>query len=258
MLEWVRAKIERAVRNRSFRKRLPKRFQRRPIWVSGDARLRLLLLGTQGFDSELFDYVDRHVSAGDHVWDLGANVGQFALAAAHKVGASGRVLALEPDPFLQFLLYRTRQEAGNTDISARFEVMGAAAAASGGIGRLEISARGRASSHLGSVKGGSQTGGVRHGIVVPLVSLDSLLPLFGTPSLIKIDVEGAELEVISGGRKLLSNVRPRLLIEVANENQERASALLAEYGYQFFDPISGETLRRCSFNTLAVPRLSGG
>ena len=44
--------------------------------------------------------VHEMVRPGDVVWDIGANVGLFAFAAANRAGSSGQVIAVEPDLWL--------------------------------------------------------------------------------------------------------------------------------------------------------------
>lgn len=49
---------------------------------------------------------------------------------------------------------------------------------------------------------------------------------------IKVDVEGAEYEVLDGARDLLEKYKPKLMVECLTEDQEqRITSLLSEYGY---------------------------
>jgi len=49
---------------------------------------------------------------------------------------------------------------------------------------------------------------------------------------IKIDVEGAEYEVLDGARDLLEKYKPRIMVECLTEEQEdRITSLLSDYGY---------------------------
>src|SRR5258708_2301644 len=111
MLESISARARRLLemvgRGRAFRRRLPRQFGRRPIWVTPDSRLRYLRPGSAGFDLELLGYIERYVNEGDVVWDIGANLGEFTIGAAHRVGSSGSVLAIEPDCTLAALLLRS-------------------------------------------------------------------------------------------------------------------------------------------------------
>ncbi len=127
------------------------------------------------------------------VWDVGANVGLFSFAAASLAGPEGRVVALEPDAWLVQLLRRSasRQPAG----SAPVEVVPAAIAAALSVRTLCLASRSRAANYLADF-GTIQTGGSREQQSVIAVTLDWLLESFPVPSVVKIDVEGAELEVL--------------------------------------------------------------
>jgi FkbM family methyltransferase len=58
-------------------------------------------------DPVLFPLVQEFVAANSIVWDVGANVGLFAVPAATIAGANGRVIAFEPDTWLVQLLRRS-------------------------------------------------------------------------------------------------------------------------------------------------------
>lgn len=84
---------------------------------------------------------------------------------------------------------------------------------------------------------------------VEVVPLDALLIQPGIPKVdvMKIDVEGFEIEVLNGARKLITQHSPLIIIEVANELLERKSrsateiaSFLTELGYVFFDASSGK------------------
>ena len=74
-------------------------------------------------------------------------------------------------------------------------------------------------------------------IVAPLDDLQFEGPL----SLLKIDVEGGELDVLVGAEKLISKWRPAIAIEVQRENEATFWAWTRERGYQpisaFFDYV---------------------
>lgn len=248
----ARQALERLARNVRLRRRLPPDFGRRPIWVSPDARLRFLKLGRNAFDLELLSIVRRLVRPGDTVLDVGSNVGELALAAAHICGSGGRVLAVEADPFLASLVQFTSLEKANADVN--LEVLCAAASGTSGFSRFNLAERGRAANAL-AASGSTQMGGVRGALLVPTVTVDSIVAAWHVPSLIKIDVEGAEIQVLAGAVKTLGTHRPVVLFEVTLASGE-IETLLADLGYRIFDPAAAsfdQSLEHCLFNTLAVP-----
>jgi hypothetical protein len=104
---------------------------------------------------------------------------------------------------------------------------------------------------------GAQTGGERERQWVITVTLDWLLGWFPAPAVLKIDIEGAEVLALRGAERVLGEVRPRLLLEVYDENADEVGAILREYGYRLFDaearPEGRTPLSRPAYNTLALP-----
>jgi hypothetical protein len=90
------------------------------------------------------------------------------------------------------------------------------------------------------------------------MTLDSILDLRPAPDFLKIDVEGAELEVLRGAKRLLG-IGPTMLIEVGSEHSGEVAELLGPYGYRFFD-AEDATFSECElppYSTLASTSLQG-
>lgn len=253
----MRHLLELLSRNRVLKRRLPAELGGAELLVSPDASLRYWRRDLKRVDPWLFEMAARLVRPGAVVWDVGANVGLFAFAAAFAAGPRGGVLALEPDPWLASLL---RRSAGALPASyAPVEVLQAAAASGSGTVELIIARRGRAANHLASVAGSSQSGGARERLAVDAVSLDSLLSTRTAPTVVKVDVEGAELEVLAGAERLLSRARPALVIEVCAASIERMSALLSGQRYTMLDATrlgdpEAQPILRAAWSTVAMPR----
>jgi FkbM family methyltransferase len=155
-----------------------------------------------------------HLRPGDAVWDVGANIGWFSLLAARAVWHAGAVTAFEPSATNAGWL--ERNAARN-----RLQITVVRAAVS--------DVRGWARFDASTSLGGHLTSSGRD--VVPTVTLDSWAGEHGPPSFVKIDVEGAEVSVLTGGKRLLSSGRPVILCE-AHGTQTEIAAVLREHGYE--------------------------
>lgn len=254
-MRW-RAIAERLSRGIVLRRRLPIEHGGHCVFVTPEASLRFWSHDLRRVDPLLLDLCSELVGAGTTVWDVGANVGLFAFAAAHRVGGEGCVVAIEADPTLVRLLARSAAELPPT--CGRVTVVAAAVARSSGEVDLAIARRGRAANHLVAVEGSTQAGGARTVVRVPAVSLDDLLRDRPAPSLVKVDVEGAELLCLQGAQQLLRMVRPVLLCEVAGGNSQAVADLLSAADYDVLDAAAPShrraPLKQAPWNTLALPR----
>lgn len=250
----LRTLLERLSRGRVLRRRLPAEHGGHALYVSPDAAMRLWRRDLGAVDPYLLRMAAGLARPGMTVWDVGANVGLFAFAAAFAAGPGGRVLAVEADGWLAELLQRSSRTAPPT--YARLEVLAAAVSDAPGTVELCIARRGRAGNHLRRVPGSTQTGGTREVRQVPAVTLDGLLDRFSPPDLVKIDAEGAELLILRGAERLLREFRPILLCEVVEENTRAVGSLLRGHGYTLFDAEAypaGPPVDQPTWNTLALP-----
>ena len=136
------------------------------------------------------------VRPGTTILDVGANVGAYTLLFATWVGETGRVFAFEPAPDACEGL-RTHVTLNGFD--DRVTIVQAAAAASAGTAAFAIHPSGGASSlALGSVENATR-------VTVATETIDGVCKQHGLlPAVIKIDVEGAELDVLKGARNTLA------------------------------------------------------
>lgn len=129
----------------------------------------------------------------DFAVDVGANVGALTLAMARSVAPEGRVIAIEPTPRTAALLRRTSAMSGFDDI---IQVEECAAGQANGKALLSIAAT---SGHNSLLPLEKTVGSVE----VQVRALDEMLPDGALPALVKIDVEGYELEVWRGMERLV-------------------------------------------------------
>jgi FkbM family methyltransferase len=150
------------------------------------------------------DAIRNLLAPGDCYLDVGANIGLHVLLADMVVGPSGKVIALEPHPISARLL-RDNLEINGMD--SRVTALEAAAAeVDGGTRRFELFPEHSSMSGF-TIKPERVAArrALQESVEVPLVSLDALVRRLGvTPDLIKIDVEGFELQVLRGASEILS------------------------------------------------------
>ncbi len=246
----IRRLIELVSRGKRFKRKLPANFGSASIIVSPDAQLKYLKPGSEGLDRMLLAIAEEYIRSGMTVWDVGANVGVFSVAAAAR-GAS--VVAFEPDVWLAELLERTRGLPENESLD--LSIVPVAVSNKDGIAQFMIAERGRASNALEEAGGHSQMGGVREKRMVPTLTLDTLCKTLVAPDFLKVDVEGAELLVLQGATALLRR-RPNLLVEVSDNHAEQITYILKNAGYHLFDAERGviqrSEIQRCTNNTLAL------
>jgi FkbM family methyltransferase len=249
----LRSFLERATRRTSFRRSLPTQIGGTQIYVSGSAGLKYLFRPMKSVDPVLCGMAKEFVKNGHVVWDVGANIGLFSFAAAHLAGRNGRVFAFEADVWLVQLLRRSASIQPST--SGTVQIVPTAVAKACDLREFNIASRSRASNFLAGY-GQSQTGGVTERQAVVAVSLDWLADRLPAPDVLKIDVEGAELEVLEGGSNLLKRACPVIICEVCSERSEEVTDLLKRLGYRIYDgdvrPNERREVARATWNTIAI------
>ncbi len=171
-------------------------------WIVG-ASLHSCWLGS--YELQKQEIVARHVQLGDVFYDIGANVGFYSLLAARLVGEMGHVYSFEPLP--QNVAFIHRHIALNH--LRNITVYEFALANHQGIAHFQRGDR----DSMGKLADSGE-------IEVQVSSLDYLIDKerLRAPSVLKIDVEGAEYEVLKGASQLL--IRDRPLIFLATHGAE--------------------------------------
>ena len=198
------------------------------------------------------------------VVEVGANIGSQTVPLAKAAKAAGAdLMAFEPQPFV-FQNLCANLALNATDNAAAWPF---ACAAQPGTVWLPAPDYRRAG-NFGAVSARAQP--LTNGIEVPCVRLDDMTR-GRTVRLLKVDVEGFELQVLQGSEGILAHDRPLLYVE--NDRVAHSRALIEflwERGYWLYwhvsplfnpDNFRGNAQNRypqiCSFNMLGVPRESG-
>jgi FkbM family methyltransferase len=213
------------------------------------------------YEPEVREAINAWLEPGQSAIDVGANVGWHTLLMANRVRAAGCVYAFEPNDTTRARLSEALRLNGLRQVIV--ESRGVAdqpglhpfqAPAAGdfwdGTGRLTDD-RGAATAEIACV------------------TLDDFIAERGLESLalLKIDVEGWELSVLRGGRRVLDTLRPAVVFEYdpayvgrCGGSGEALTALLADRSYILFEllpgrqPLSTPRLAHRGGNFLAIPR----
>lgn len=189
--------------------------------ASGGKIVRLICGTYEKAQSQLFH---QHVTADSIVFDLGANVGYYTLLAA-KLAHQGQVVAFEPEPRNAAFLRSNIAANGCRNVS---------------IHELAVaSATGYAKFKMGS---GTGTGTLADEgtLKVKTIKLDEFVASSGLrPTHLKIDVEGAEIDVLCGGLETLQACRPTIFLSTHGDAVHAACReVLRQLNYQL-QPIDG-------------------
>lgn len=143
----------------------------------------------------------------DLMLDVGANVGCYAVLAGGHVGA--RVLAIEPVPAT--CQHLTANVIAN-DISDKVKIFNCAVGAE--LGTIAFTATFDTVNRVATSEDSNT-------IEVPVNTLDHLLTAHPTPTLVKIDVEGFEWQVLQGAESLLQQPDLKVIIIELNGSGTR-------------------------------------
>jgi FkbM family methyltransferase len=221
-------------------------------FVSPGSSLKVLDIRKSLVDPVHARFIRNWVKADAVVWDIGGNLGLFALPAALRA-TGGQVYVIEPDVELAANLCRTLRLRKNRALKVSVVCLGVSSTA--GLASFQISKFSRAMNKLVGV-------GTWNKVIaeetraVPVMSIDSLVNSLRPPDVLKIDVEGAEMDVLNGGEATISRFRPVILIEGPSELWTPMYVFFEKHGYALLD---GEAdlltpLARPVWNTVAVPK----
>lgn len=179
---------------------------------------RRILRRRDWYEKDLLEDLRRRRPRGTAV-DVGAHIGNHTLWMAAVCGLD--VVAIEPNPVTGSQLLRNIQL---NQLEAKVRVFPVAAGAHEGTARLETLNPGNS----GMTRAVEDAAGT-----IPMITIDSLN--LSDVGVIKVDVEGHEIEILKGASETLTRCRPLLYIEAdSEESRARAEAFLQPFGYECF------------------------
>ncbi|HXI06913.1 MAG TPA: FkbM family methyltransferase [Bradyrhizobium sp.] len=227
--------------------------------VSGRLRPNLEMAEVILEEERLPEVLKRLLTPTSNVLDVGCHIGSF-LNLASKLAPNGRHVAIEASPSKATLLRRRFPSVRIEQLAISDRV---------GISTFEENLRRPGFSRLGA----SSTSDPVTRYDVPTTTLDALE--LGRIDLVKIDIEGGELNALRGAKRFAESNRPPFVFEcgaVTNEGLDRAALfdhLTSVMTYDVFTfgdflyrkgPLSADEFRKCgiypfrAFNFVALPR----
>jgi FkbM family methyltransferase len=163
----------------------------------------------QALEISLIDFIPKEIANSlDCVVDVGANIGEWSIAVALLTSAK-RIIAFEPVPET-FAILRE-----NTRHYPQIKCINSAVGSNSGSLSINVSSRSKLSSALLMNQSArnifhEENNDAINQIIVPVTTLDDELKEYSEISLVKLDVQGYEPEVIAGAKEVL--MRTKVLV----------------------------------------------
>ncbi len=213
-----------------------------------------LALGT--YEVPIQKIFAQHLKTGDVFYDIGANVGFFSIIAAKLVGEGGKVYAFEPGSENA----KSIRHNGELNNFNQIEVIEKAVSNTSGTGEFLL-AKYSGGHALATADAPPDLAGK---VTVNLVSIDDLIASeqIEPPNFVKIDVEGAELDVLKGMTQTIKTYQPSVIYEVDDGDRaayERKYQELANFFESFNYQVtqtenSYDTIDWCVGHAIATPK----
>lgn len=218
------------------------------IEVSDRDEIGKSIAQTGVYDVAVTELLFRLIEKGDIVADVGANIGYMTGICSLLAGESGIVYAFEPNPMLQERLKKNLEQTGMSNVLL-FAV---------GLSDSLQPAKLVIPSHYSNNEGVAFVGDSSSGqsFDISLERLDNIVPSNTSISVMKIDVEGHELQAFKGSERLLKEARIKNIIFEDHHNYPSDVVwYLESFGYSIFriekgwmrvnlkDPFSRSTIQ---------------
>ena len=158
------------------------------------------------YEADNYIFLQQQVKPGMHLIDIGAHLGLFSSISSQLAGPQGKIICFEPTPGTFSVLKETLRLNHCQNVTA----LQAAVSSTEGTATFYVdSTAGCNTNSLVRNKQGKESSAYE----VRLVTIDGIVAEYSLkPSLIKIDAEGAELDVLKGGRKTFNDHKPILIL----------------------------------------------
>jgi FkbM family methyltransferase len=247
---------------------LPWRIQHVEPGIKLQLRLRehlgIITRGANSYEPRYVEILRWLIREGDTVFDVGANIGFYTTLFSQWVGKTGKVIAYEPDPRNLSLLRTNLESIGMANTTVR----DVALASESGNAEFSVDKFTGSTGHLGAgpTYADELFGDLQNysSLQVKTTTLNEEVKQYGSPKVLKLDIEGGEYDVLKGGEEILAELRPLVMSEMSawtekaniiDTGPRRARLLFEHYDYDMWDVDSGAPVSPESdvWMVLAVP-----
>ena len=210
------------------------------------------ILTTGVYDLAVSEALARLISPGDTVVDGGANVGYMTVLASVAAGPGGRVVSFEPHPGLFGVLEQNVAAVRGQFHVARTELHQLALGDHTGTAELQVPPDFGSNDGIARISRTPTLGS--QSVMVQVQTLDGALG-GGSAAVLKLDVEGFELQVLRGSAQSLCGRRVRhIVFENHAADGTQVVRVLREAGYQVFS--LGWSMRGIAVQPIELGNLS--
>ena len=197
------------------------------LYFERSQHLIFLFQSKISYEINIWNNIKSYLNSGDLIFDIGGNIGQYAMRFSEVVGKEGKVISFEPDfknfAFLQF----------NSNINACKNLQ----CLNMGLGEKQETIEFFRDTETGGRMGSFKKEFVQKNFkgftdFVEVTTFDSMVQKFGTPSFVKIDVEGFEYNVLKGIKELSKTTK--FLVEVRGSTKNDVFDTFAKHNFRCF------------------------
>ena len=203
------------------------------------------------YEWEVLDLIEKHAKIASTVVDAGAYIGTHTLVMARSVGPEGHVYSFEPVASVADQIRRNVQLNGLTNVSVVGKALGNATTAGFMLDPGRVQAKACTLDDIENGKLGCNQENVARDAPFEMVRLDDFE--LQNVSLLKIDVEGHEMDVLKGGRQTIEREKPIIIIEVWEDVRRAALGNTRDEVLRYIEGLGYGTEQLDGRNYLAVP-----
>jgi FkbM family methyltransferase len=215
-----------------------------PRVINGEPEIRLLpncRFLSSSYEPDVWNWLKRQTAPGSIIFDVGAQVGLFSMLATRHIGTEGHVFAFEPSPDTVALL---RRHLTNNGMTGRVEIVQAAVGPEEGEVTFYM-----AGTHPSNTLAPTTVDPVKlTPVKVKAITVDGFCRQRQLkPTILKIDVEGWELQVLRGATEVVQDPALTICVEMHPYAWESAGYTAADftifvetYGFEIV-PLTGQS-----------------